>query len=71
MAVIMKLSKNALIAQNTTNKAVNNCHGHNAIDFDSGSMSEIKSIPCYSAKFTLQTKCLEIVIASCKPQISI
>ena len=71
MAVIMKLSKNALITQNTRNKAVNICHGHKLIDFDTGSMSVIKSIPCYSAKFTLQTKCLEIVIAISKPQISI
>ena len=39
MAVTTKLSKNALIAQNTTNKAVNMCHGQNVTDFGTGSIS--------------------------------
>ena len=45
MAVIIKLSKNALIAQNTTNKAVNICHGHNVTDFETGSISDEQLIP--------------------------
>ena len=38
MAVTTTLSKNALIAQNTTNKAVNICHGYKPTDFEIGSM---------------------------------
>ena len=40
MAVIIKLSKNALITQNTTNKAVNTCHWHNTIFPVTGSISK-------------------------------
>ena len=47
MAVIIKLSKNALIAQNITNKAVNICHEHNVIEFETGSIMRIKPNPCY------------------------
>ena len=39
MAVIIKLSKNALITQNTKNKAVNTCHWHNTIFPVTGSIS--------------------------------
>ena len=44
MAVIIKLSKNALIAQNITNKAVNICQGHNVIDFETGSILWMKKL---------------------------
>ena len=47
MAVTITLSKYALIAQNTTNKAVNNCHGHNAAHFSIGSMLDKMIIPCW------------------------
>ena len=40
IAVMIKLSKNALIAQNAINKAVNICHELNSTDFETGSISK-------------------------------
>ena len=53
----MKLSKNALIAQNTTNKAVKICHGSNwdghSIDVETGSISAIISMYFHPQTFRI------------------